>query len=264
MQTSVNRFKQALQQGRQQLGFFSTLGSSTLAELFAGCGFDWILLDTEHSPNDLPEVIAQLQAMAAFDVSPIVRPAWSDMVMIKRLLDAGAQTLLIPCVQSAEEARAAVSYTRYPPGGVRGVSGSSRAAQYGLNTSYLKTAESELCLIVQIETMQGLQNLEAIAAVDGVDAVFIGPADLAASMGHIGNGQHPQVQAAVDDAFHRLKSIGKPAGYLTLNEEEAQRRIAQGIAMVGVATDTSIITRGAKALLQRLALPDNRVLEGAL
>lgn len=253
MQTSTNRFKLALQQGRQQIGFFSTLGSPVLAELFAGCGFDWILLDTEHSPNDVPEVIAQLQAMSAFTVSPVVRPAWSDMVTIKRLLDAGAQTLLIPCVQSAEEARAAVSYTRYPPQGVRGVSGSSRAAHYGLNTSYLQTAHTELCVIVQIETIEGLQNLEAIAATEGVDAVFIGPADLAASMGHIGNGQHPEVQAAVDDAFRRLAVLGKPAGYLTLNEEEAQRRIGQGVAMVGVATDTSIITRGAKALLQRLA-----------
>jgi 4-hydroxy-2-oxoheptanedioate aldolase len=253
MQTPINRFKQALKQDRRQLGFFSTLGSPVLAELFAGCGFDWILIDTEHSPNDVPEVIAQLQAMAAFDVSPVVRPAWSDMVTIKRLLDAGAQTLLIPCVQSAEEAQAAISYTRYPPLGVRGVSGSSRAANYGLNTGYLQTAETELCVIVQIETLEGLENLEAIAAVEGVDAVFIGPADLAASMGHIGNGQHPEVQAAVDDAFRRLKAIGKPAGYLTLNEEEAQRRIGQGVAMVGVATDTSIITRGAKALVQRLA-----------
>jgi 4-hydroxy-2-oxoheptanedioate aldolase len=253
MQTRTNRFKQALQQGRQQLGFFSTLGSSTLTELFAGCGFNWILLDTEHSPNDMPEVIAQLQAMAAFDVSAIVRPAWSDMVLVKRLLDAGAQTLLIPSVQSAEEARAAISYTRYPPQGVRGVSGSSRAADYGLNTSYLKTIESELCVIVQIETREGLRNLEAIAAVEGVDAVFIGPADLAADMGHLGNGQHPEVQAAVDDAFRRLKALGKPAGYLTVNEEEAQRRIAQGVAMMGVATDTAIITRGAKGLLQRLA-----------
>jgi 4-hydroxy-2-oxoheptanedioate aldolase len=254
MQTSTNVFKQKLLQRQQQIGMFSTLGSSTLAELLAGCGFDWILLDTEHSPNDLSEVVGQLQAMAAFDVSAVVRPAWSDTVMVKRLLDAGAQTLLIPCVQSADEARAAVNNMRYPPKGVRGVSGSSRAAHYGLNTTYLKTAEAELCLVVQIETPEGLRNLEAIAAVEGVDAVFIGPADLAASMGYIGNGQHPEVQAAVDDGFKRLKALGKPAGYLTLNEEEAQRRMSQGIEMMGVATDTSIITRGAKGLLQRLAV----------
>jgi 4-hydroxy-2-oxoheptanedioate aldolase len=246
-----NTFKRALRQ-RQQLGMFSTLGSSALAELLAGCGFDWILLDTEHSPNDMPEVISQLQAMAAFDVSPIVRPAWSDMIMVKRLLDAGAQTLLFPCIDSAEAARQAVSFTRYPPHGLRGVSGSSRAAAYGLNTNYLATAQDELCVILQIESLEGLTNLESIAAVEGVDALFVGPADLAAAMGHLGNGQHPEVQAAVDDAFRRLRAIGMPAGYLTLNEAEAERRIAQGVEFVGVATDTSIITRGATSLIQRL------------
>lgn len=252
MKTPTNRFKAALGQ-RQQLGMFSTLASNTLAELLAGCGFDWILLDTEHSPNDVGEVIAQLQAMARFEVSAIVRPAWSDMVLVKRLLDAGAQTLLFPNVQSAQEAQAAVSYTRYPPQGVRGVSGSSRAADYGLNTGYLQTAHTEICVIVQIESIEGLNNLEAIAGVEGVDAVFIGPADLAASLGHLGNGQHPEVQAAVDDAFARLRRVGKPAGYLTLNEAEAKRRIAQGVEFVGVATDTSIITRGARSLLERVS-----------
>jgi 4-hydroxy-2-oxoheptanedioate aldolase len=252
MKTPPNRFKRSLNQ-RQQIGMFSTLGSPMLAELLAGCGFDWILLDTEHSPNDMPEVIAQLQAMSAFEVSPIVRPAWSDMVLVKRYLDAGAQTLLFPCIQSAAEAAAAVSYTRYPPRGARGVSGSTRAAAYGLNPDYLRSAEEDLCVIVQIETTEGLENLEAIAAVDGVDAVFIGPADLAASMGHLGNGQHPLVQAAVDDAFRRLRAIGKPAGYLTLNESEAERRIADGVNFVGVATDTSIITRAATALVRRMA-----------
>ncbi|HEY4065757.1 MAG TPA: aldolase/citrate lyase family protein [Burkholderiaceae bacterium] len=247
-----NAFKRALRE-RQQLGMFSTLGGNTLAELFAGCGFDWILLDTEHSPNDMPEIISQLQAMAAFDVSAIVRPAWNDMILVKRLLDAGAQTLLFPCIDTAEAASQAVSFTRYPPHGVRGVSGSSRAAAYGLNTSYLPNAQDELCVILQIESLEGLKNLESIAAVEGVDALFVGPADLAAAMGHLGNGQHPEVQAAVDDAFRRLRAIGKPAGYLTLNEAEAERRIAQGVEFVGVATDTSIITRGATSLIQRLA-----------
>ena len=198
-------------------------------------------------------MVSQLQAMSAFDVSPIVRPAWSDMILVKRLLNSGAQTLLFPCVQSAEEAAAAVRYTRYPPRGVRGVSGSTRAASYGLNTDYFKTTEEEICVLVQIETTAGLQNLESIAAVEGVDAVFIGPADLAASMGHLGNAQHPEVQAAIDDAFGRLRRIGKPAGYLTLNETEAARRIADGVEFVGVATDTSIITRAATSLVQRLA-----------
>jgi len=254
MQTKINTFKRALRE-RQQIGMFSTLGSNVLAELLAGCGFDWILLDTEHSPNDMPEVISQLQAMSAFEVNAIVRPAWSDMVLVKRYLDAGAQTLLFPCIGSAEEARQAVSFTRYAPHGVRGVSGSTRAASYGLNPEYLHTAQEQLCVLVQIESLDGLRNLEAIADVDGVDGVFVGPADLAAAMGHLGNGQHPEGQAAVDDAFRRLRAMGKPAGYLTLNEAEAAKRIAEGVEFVGVATDTSIITRGATSLLQRLAKP---------
>ncbi|MBK5413420.1 HpcH/HpaI aldolase family protein [Pseudomonas sp. TH31] len=252
MKTRTNHFRQALSQ-QQQLGMFSTLGSNTLVELLAGCGFDWIMLDTEHSPNDMGEIIAQLQAMAAHGTSAIVRPAWSEMILIKRILDAGAQTLLLPCIQSADEAREAVSYTRYPPFGVRGVSGSSRAADYGLNTDYLRTAADEICILAQIETVEGLANLEEIAAVEGIDAIFIGPADLAASLGHLGDTQHPEVQAAVDDAFRRLRALGKPAGYLTLNEAEAERRIAEGIAVVGVATDTSIVMRGARSMLQRLS-----------
>ena len=251
MQAQINRFKHALGK-RQQIGMFSTLGNPLLAELFAGCGFDWILIDTEHSPNEVTDVILQLQAMSAQAASPIVRPAWSDMILVKRLLDAGAQTLLFPSISSAAEAEEAVSYTRYPPRGVRGVSGSSRAASYGLNTTYLANAETELCVLVQIETITGLENLEAIATVDGIDGVFIGPADLAASLGHLGNGQHPEVQAAIDGAFAKLRKLGMPAGYLTVNEAEAQRRVAEGIEFVGIATDTSIITRGATGLLNRV------------
>jgi 4-hydroxy-2-oxoheptanedioate aldolase len=247
----VNRFKRDLGR-RQQIGMFSTLASSLLVEAFAGCGFDWILLDTEHSPSELPAVISQLQALAAHEVSPIVRPAWSDMVLVKRLLDAGALTLLLPYIQSAEEAAAAVGYTRYPPRGVRGVSGSSRAAGYGLTADYLARASEEICVLVQIETAQGLHELEQIAAVDGVDGVFIGPSDLAASLGHLGNAQHPDVQRAIDDAFARLRAVGKPAGYLTVNEAEAEHRVAQGIDFVGIATDTTIVTRGATALVQRI------------
>lgn len=255
MISKPNTFKRALHE-RQQIGMFSTLGSPTLVELLSGCGFDWILLDTEHSPNDLPEVIAQLQAIASFDAHPIVRPAWSDMVLVKRLLDAGAQTLLFPNISNAEEASMAVSFTRYPPQGVRGVSGSSRAASYGLHKDYLPNAEKDLCVIVQIESLEGAHNVESIAEVEGVDAVFVGPADLAAAMGHLGNGQHPEVQTTVDDIFARLRRLGKPAGYLTLNETEAARRIAQGVEFVGIATDTSIISRGAIDLLGRVMNKD--------
>lgn len=247
----INRFKQDLGR-RQQIGMFSTLASPVLAELFAGCGFDWILLDTEHSPSEIPDVVAQLQAMAALPVSPIVRPAWSDMVLVKRVLDAGAQTVLLPYVQSAEEAAAAVGYTRYPPRGVRGVSGSSRASRYGLDTGYLARADAEVCVLVQIETREALRDLERIAAVDGVDGVFIGPSDLAASLGHLGDAQHPEVQAAINDAFRRLRAVGKPAGYLTTNEAEAERRIAEGVDFVGVGLDAVIVARAAASLTRRM------------
>lgn len=247
----VNRFKARLGK-EQQLGFFSTIGSPALAELLCYTGFDWILIDTEHSPNELPDVIDHLRAVQASGIAPIVRPAWNDMVLIKRLLDQGVQTLLIPYVENAEEAKAAVSYIRFPPHGLRGVSGGSRAANYGMTPGYFAKAESELCLLVQIETLGALSRIEEIASVEGVDGVFIGPSDLAASMGHLGNAQHPDVQAAIDDGFRRLKAIGKPRGYLTVNEDEAKRRAQSGIEFLGIATDASIITRAASGLVQRV------------
>jgi 4-hydroxy-2-oxoheptanedioate aldolase len=257
MPAPTNSFKSRLRQGSPQRGLLSTLNSTAVIEMLAGWDFDWILIDTEHTPTEVADVVAQLQVLDAHDVSAIVRPAWSDMVLIKRLLDAGAQTFLIPSIDTAEEAAAAVSYTRYPPAGVRGVSGTSRAARYGQTTDYLQTAGNQICILAQIETATGLANLEEIAAVPGVDAVFIGPADLAASLGHLGNPQHPVVQTAVNDAFRRLRAIGKPSGYFTLNEQEARLRIAEGVDVVGFATDTSIINRGVTLTLEGLqTVPD--------
>ena len=247
----VNRFKARLGK-QQQVGFFATMGSPGLTELLAGCGFDWALVDTEHSPIELTDVIDHLRAIEGAGVPALVRPAWNDMVLIKRLLDQGVQTLLIPYVESAEEARAAVSYIRFPPHGVRGVSGASRSSNYGLAQGYFQKAEAELCLIVQIESLNALNNIEAIAGVDGVDAVFIGPSDLAASMGYIGNAQHPDVQAAIDDGFRRLKAMGKATGYLTGNEEEFKRRMAQGIDFISFATDAVFIRTSTLALTARL------------
>jgi 4-hydroxy-2-oxoheptanedioate aldolase len=246
-----NLFKARLGK-QQQIGFFSTLASPSLTELLAGCGFDWVLIDTEHSPVELPDVIHHLRAVNAPGVSALVRPAWNDMVTIKRLLDQGAQTLLIPYVENAEEARAAVSYTRFPPHGVRGVSSASRAANYGLTQDYFRVVEQELCVIVQIETAEALSRIEEIASVEGVDAVFIGPSDLSASMGHLGNAQHPEVQAAIDDGFRRLKAIGKPAGYLSGNEDEFRRRLAEGVDFISFATDAVIARNAAKGLVGRL------------
>lgn len=247
----VNRFKARLGK-QQQIGFFATMGSAGLTELLAGCGFDWVLVDTEHSPVELPDVIEHMRAIHGAGLPALVRPAWNDRVTIKRLLDQGAQTLLIPYVENAAEAAEAVASIRFPPHGARGVSGSSRSSNYGLDGDYFARAEAELCLIVQIESLNALSQIEAIAGVDGVDAVFIGPSDLAASMGHIGNAQHPDVQAAIDDGFRRLKAMGKPRGYLTGNEQEFHRRMADGIDFISFATDAVFIRNATTALVKRL------------
>ncbi len=252
MPAPVNTFLRRLRARQQMIGLFATLGSPTLTEQLAGTGFDWILLDTEHSPNETPDLIAQLQALAAFEVAALVRPAWNDPVLIKRVLDAGAQSLLIPYVETADAAADAVRATRYPPAGIRGVSSGSRAAGYGQNTDYLRTADEQICVLVQIETPRALDNLEAIAAVPGVDGVFIGPNDLAASLGHLGEATHPDVLTAVDDAFDRLAAVGAASGYLTANPAEARRVAAKGVHVMGVATDTSIVNAGAAATLAGL------------
>ncbi len=251
MPAPENRFLRRLRAREQQIGIFSTLNSPAVLELLAGSGFDWILVDTEHSPSEVPDVIAHLQVLAAFEVGGLVRPAWSDPVLIKRLLDAGAQSLLVPYVETAEAAASAVAATRYPPAGVRGVAGGSRATGYGRRTDYLRTADEQICVLVQIETLRGLENLEAIAAVPGVDGVFIGPNDLAASMGLLGRATHPDVLAAVDDAFGRLAALGAASGYLTTDPDEAARRTAQGVHVMGIATDTSIVNAGVAVTLER-------------
>ena len=214
-------------------------------------GFDWVLFDTEHSPNEIPGLLGQLQAAARGTATGIVRPAWNDAVLIKRVLDIGAQSLLVPYVQDAEEARRAVAAVRYPPAGIRGVAAATRASRYGRVTDYLKKAADEICLLVQVETRAALDALETIAGVPGVDGVFIGPSDLSASFGHIGNPQHPEVQAALEQAVKRLDAIGKPAGILTLNEEEARRYITWGYRFVAVGSDVGLLARGADALARK-------------
>ena len=246
-----NAFKHAIAAGQLQVGLWSSLCSNIAAEIVADAGFDWILFDTEHSPNEIPGLLAQLQASARGTASPIVRPAWNDAVLIKRVLDIGAQSILVPYVQNAEEAGRAVAAVRYPPAGMRGVAAAARASRYGRVKDYLKTAEREICLLVQVETRTALDALEAIAAVDGVDGVFIGPSDLSASFGHIGNPQHPEVQAALEQAARRLKAIGKAAGILTLSEDEARRYIGWGYVFVAVGSDTGLLGRGADALARK-------------
>jgi 4-hydroxy-2-oxoheptanedioate aldolase len=246
-----NAFKHAIASGQLQIGLWCSLCSNIAAEIVSHSGFDWLLLDTEHSPNELPDILSHLQAVHAGTASAIVRPAWNDMVLIKRYLDIGAQTLLIPFVQTPEEARAAVAATRYPPAGIRGITGSGRASRYGRVKDYLKNASREICLLVQVETRSALDQIEKIASVEGVDGVFIGPNDLSASFGHIGNWGHPEVQAALTDAVTRLKKIGKPAGILTPNEEEAKRFIEWGYTFVAVGSDLGLLARNADALAKR-------------
>jgi len=248
MDLPKNNFKHAIRAGRQQIGLWVSLANSYSAELVAGSGFDWLVLDGEHSPNAPTTVISQLQAVAAYPVSAIVRPAWNDKVLIKRYLDIGAQSLLIPYVQNANEAAEAVAAIRYPTRGVRGVAGVTRASRFGRVADYAKRAEEELCLLVQIETREGLENLEAIAKTDGIDGVFIGPADLAAALGHLGNQQHPEVQSAIQDAIKRIRGLGKPAGILATDEASTRRYIEWGTTFTAVGLDAMVLARETEKL----------------
>lgn len=246
-----NRFKHAIAKGELQIGLWCSLCSPVAVEIVSHSGYDWLLLDTEHAPNDLQEIVAQMHAAQAGTASCVVRPAWNDMVLIKRYLDIGAQTLLLPFVQSPEEAKRAVEWTRYPPNGVRGITGSGRASRYGRVKDYLGNASEEICVLVQVETREALKQIEAIASVDGVDGVFIGPNDLAASFGHIGNWGHAEVQDAIQDAAQRINKTGKAAGVLTPNEEEAKKFIAWGYAFVAVGADNGLLAKHADALAKR-------------
>ena len=248
MELPVNTFKRAILAGQHQLGLWVSLVSPYSCEVVAGSGFDWLLLDGEHSPNDVDTVLAQLQAAAPYPVSPIVRPAWNDKVLIKRYLDVGAMTFLVPYVQNAAEAAAAVAAVRYPTRGVRGVAGVTRASRFGRIAHYAKRAEEELCVLVQVETREGLDNLEAIARTDGVDGVFIGPADLAAGLGHLGDQGHAEVQAAIEGAIKRIRACGKAAGILTPDEKLARRYIELGSLFTAVGLDVMLLARESEKL----------------
>jgi 4-hydroxy-2-oxoheptanedioate aldolase len=247
-QLPTNTFKQALREGRTQIGLWASLCSNVAAEMIAGSGFDWILIDTEHAPNELPMVFSQLQALVGGTAAPVVRPAWNDMVLMKRLLDIGVQNFLVPYVQTPEEARAAVAATRYPPQGIRGVAVTHRANQYGRAKDYFKRANDEICVNVQIETQVALQNLEAIAAIEGVDGLFIGPSDLAAAMGHLGNNGHPEVRAAIEDAFARIRKADKAPGILAPIEADARHWLSLGCIVLAVGSDAGLLARHSEEL----------------
>jgi len=248
MQLTINRFKEAILQARPQIGLWCSLCSNVVAEVIGGAGFDWILIDTEHAPNELPMVLGQLQGLVGSPSAPVVRPAWNDMVLMKRLLDIGVQNFLVPYVQTPEEARAAVAATRYPPQGIRGVAVTHRANQYGRVKDYYKRANEEICLIVQIETALALKNIEAIAAVDGVNALFIGPSDLAAALGHLGDNGHPEVRAAIAEGFRRIRKSGKAPGILAPIEADARHWLSEGCIVLAVGSDVGLLARQSEEL----------------
>lgn len=249
MEMPINRFKQRLQAGEAQIGLWLGLADPYCAELAANAGFDWLLIDGEHAPNDLRGLLGQLQAVAPYTSQPVIRPVIGDTALIKQLLDIGAQTLLVPMVESAEQAAALVRAMHYPPTGVRGVgSALARASRWNSIPGYLDQADAQMCLLVQIENLEGLANLDAIAAVEGVDGVFIGPADLSASMGHRGNPGHPEVQAAIEDAISRIQKAGKAAGILSADQTLARRYLELGARFVAVGVDTTVLMRGLQTL----------------
>ena len=247
-----NSLKAALREQRPQIGLWSSLSSNIVAEVLAYAGYDWIVIDTEHAPSDTMDVLAQLQGLAAGTAEPVVRVAWNDAVRMKRLLDIGARSLLVPFVQSAAEAKAAVAATRYPPHGIRGVSVAHRANRFGRVPGYLQNAQQEICVLVQLETRAALAALEDIAAVDGVDGLFIGPSDLAADFGQLGNAAHAEVQAAIAEACARIRAAGKPAGILAPVEADARRYFAMGFSYVAIGSDVGILAAGRSSLAARM------------
>lgn len=242
MKNPKNQFKAALKAEQRQLGIWNTIGGNTVPELLGGAGFDWVLVDCEHAAIETIEVLPALQAIGQHpETAAVVRPAANDPTLFKRILDMGAQTLLVPYVQTAQEAAASVHAMRYGPHGMRGMAGMTRATRYGQVENYFEDAWNELCLIVQVETVEGLSNLDAIAMTDGVDAVFIGPADLSASMGLAGQLNHPDVDAAVTEAIRKLVRLGVPAGVMALDSDVAGRYLAAGATFVAVAVDLVLL-----------------------
>jgi len=243
----VNTFKQALNANRRQVGLWVTIAHQQIAEAAATCGFDWLLFDMEHSPTDLYDVGQQLLAVRGTPSAAIVRVPILDMAWIKRVLDAGAPNIMVPNVRNAQEARDAVAFTRFAPEGLRGVAGSTRAGNYGRFKDYMARANDEIGLILQIESREALDNLDAICRVPGVDAVFIGPSDLAASLGHRGQAGHPVVQAAIAQAFKTANAAGKAAGVLA-GDGKADHYFEGGATMVGVGIDLYLMMAGAQAV----------------
>lgn len=241
----LNTFKSALSEGRQQIGFWCSIGDTLVVEMLAGCGYDWILIDCEHTILDPAGLLPALQAVAPYPTHPIVRPSSLNVAEIKKILDLGAQTILVPYIQSVEEAKLAIAAVDYPPNGIRGVAGTTRASGFGTIPNYHANARDEICLLLQIETVEAMSVLEDVAALDGVDGVFIGPSDLAASMGHPGTPGHPDVHHACAEAIRRVRAAGKPAGFLSPDQTFVRKMIEAGSLFTAVGIDLGMLRQAA-------------------
>ncbi|GHC20911.1 HpcH/HpaI aldolase family protein [Aidingimonas halophila] len=252
-----NRFKQRLTGDAAQFGCWAGFGNAYATEVLATTDFDWLLIDGEHAPNTVPSVLAQLQAVAPYTPAPVVRLVDHDPALIKQVLDIGAQSLMIPMVNTAADAESLVRAMQYPPRGSRGIGGGlTRATRWGNVDDYLSRAHEELCLIVQVESRQALDNLSAIAAVDGVDALFIGPYDLSAGLGHPGNPGHPEVQAAIDDAIRTIQMIGKRVGVLATDPDDARRYHGMGCDFIAAGIDILLLKQAAAEVLASCRAPE--------
>jgi 4-hydroxy-2-oxoheptanedioate aldolase len=249
---TTNLFKKGLREGRKQPGLWLTLESPSSTEIVAGSGYDWLLLDMEHTTLDPSQVADHIRAAKGGTAELAVRIPWNEPIMVKRLLDAGIRTLMFPFVQTADEARAAVASTRYPPHGIRGVSGNMRANGFSRIKDYAQNYHTEQCVIVQLESPKAIAAIEEIGAIDGIDAMFIGPNDLAANMGLFGQPGAPEVRQAIADAVARIKKTGKAAGMLNFNVAEARDLFKAGCDFVAVGSDTSILARRSEAILAEL------------
>ena len=261
MPAPMNSFKAARREGRVQIGLWVALTSAYTAEICGGAGYDWLLIDAEHAPNDNQTLVAQLQALAKYPVHPIVRPPVGEAWIVKQILDIGAQTILVPMIETKEQAEAMVRAVRYPPHGIRGVGAAlARASSFNRIPDYLQTANDEVCLLLQIESRAGLANLDTIASIEGVDGVFVGPADLAADMGFLGRPGAPEVQQAVEAALLRIQSHSKAAGILTADQSHARRYLELGATFVAIGNDVGLLANGASRLLSEFrnstAAPD--------
>jgi len=259
-----NQFRSDLRAGKRLIGCWASLAAPMTAEILGLAGFDWILLDGEHSPNDVITFVPQLMALKGSPSAPVVRPPCNEPVVIKRLLDIGFHNFLLPCVATADQARSAVASTRYPPKGIRGVSVAHRSNMYGTVQGYFADINDNITVLLQIENRQGFSAVDEIAAVEGVDGLFVGPSDLAAAFGHLGNANHPEVQDAIRHIFTRARAAGKAAGILAGVEDDARRYLDWGATFVAVGSDLGLFRAASQALCDKFKEPVSTALRAGL